>query len=881
MLRHVFAALLAGCLCVSCVRVGYVDIIEHGGHADQGGDSYDGGDSPDADETPSVEVPLPGDHVQGDVVVPFVVRDSQSRIFTATLEYSMDETTWRVATATSASPTTAGISSSPAGDRHSFVWSSLADLGPADRSRVVLRVRISGPNGAGGEGRSPAVAVWNQMRVCVGTDHTCANTVDGRVLCFGYDGTGALGDGPADSSSKIVAVTGIADAMAVAAGESSFLQTFSCALSRDGRVRCWGGNERGQLGDGSNISRDAPVLVSEVGDAVDLTVGYGFACVLRTTGGVACWGRNDRGQLGNAGSADSNVPVDVLGIAGAMKVVASPRTAAGGTPSLGHTCALLAGGDLWCWGSNDEGELGNDDQATFTSPVQVEGIGAARDVGVGPIHTCVLLDDGSVSCWGSSAGSALGDGQYVGRTTAAPVVGVSGAERLFTGGFFSCALASGALTCWGLSDENQMLDSSLLDGRTAKLVTPPEPAEQVSSNSETVCMLSQRGKLYCWGQNMRGEKGTGGTETHTLPVSSVLAGSVSQLALAQGQACALDGGTVSCWGAGLYGALGDGTRLARASAKPVSGLSGATTVSVGANSTGALAYFACAVTTAGSVQCWGNGDAGRLGNNAAQDSPTPVPVSGLTGVTAIDLGGTFACARRSDGSVWCWGQNAAGLGDGTSTQSLVPVQVSGITTATDVKAGASCACALTGDHHVWCWGQGSRGQLGNGVMASSAVPVEVSGLTDATAIDVGSTFGYDHACALRSGNTVVCWGSNLYGALGSGTWADSSLPVSAAGLTSVTSIALGLQFSCALRGDGSVWCWGYGDGGALGNGSSSSSASAGPVTGIATAQAIFAGGDGACAKLASGNFVCWGNNHYSALPIGEDTFSPVQVSGLP
>lgn len=343
---------------------------------------------------------------------------------------------------------------------------------------------------------------------------------------------------------------------------------------------------------------------------------------------------------------------------------------------------------------------------------------------------------------------------------------------------------------------------------------------------------------------------------------------------------------VYAWGRGPLGTTA-GVNSSPVPARVV-GLSGVRAVA-GGNGTG------YALLADGTVRAWGENSFGQLGNGWAgggfyTGSTVPVPVPGLTGVTAIAAGGGSAYALRTDGSVWAWGDNSSGqLGNGTYIPSDVPVRVSGLTDVVAIAAGTiPNGYALRADGTVWAWGFGF-GALGDGTYnPSSNVPVRVSGLTGVTAISGGSQGGY----AVRDDGTVWSWGYNGLGALGNGQPCVPNepcvalTPVQVSGLTGVTSVAGGWENGFALRSDGTVWGWGANSYGQLGTGED-----CGPndcvtrtpvqVSTIAGATRIASRDYGAYALRSDGTVWSWGTNWDGALGTGsmaaEYSVVPVQA----
>jgi alpha-tubulin suppressor-like RCC1 family protein len=249
-------------------------------------------------------------------------------------------------------------------------------------------------------------------QVSVGDSHTCALLITGGVRCWGDNRFGQLGDGTTTDKHTPVDVSGLTSGVA----QVSTSDSHTCALLTTGGVKCWGRNLSGELGDGTTINEYTPVDVSGLTSGVaQVDAGEENTCALTTSGGVKCWGRNDKGELGDGTTTDSHTPVDVSGLTSGVAQVSAGYM---------HTCALTTSGGVKCWGENFAGRLGDGTTTDSHTPVDVSGL--TRDVAqvsVGGGHTCVLFTIGGVKCWGYNGYGALGDGTTTDRYTPVNVKG--------------------------------------------------------------------------------------------------------------------------------------------------------------------------------------------------------------------------------------------------------------------------------------------------------------------------------------------------------------------------------------------------------------------------------------------------------------------------
>jgi alpha-tubulin suppressor-like RCC1 family protein len=357
-------------------------------------------------------------------------------------------------------------------------------------------------------------------------------------------------------------------------------------------------------------------------------------------------------------------------------------------------------------------------------------------------------------------------------------------------------------------------------------------------------------------------------------------GRISAMTANGAHTCILtNSGKIKCWGRNDVGELGNGTVSSGSTAKDVVGLlDPIKKVTAGFNHT-------CAVTDLGTVKCWGQNNYNVLGNTSISGfSATPMDVLNLNSLAKnIDTATTHTCILTNSRDVKCWGfGNYGALGNSNGTTSLTPVDVAGLgENVQKVATGDHHSCALTDYGGVKCWGFNIDGQIGDGSRSNRLSPVDVSGL-NASVKEVEA--GHWHTCALTNSGGVKCWGFNGYGELGDGTFFTRDTPVDVLGLTSgIQAIALSYSHTCALTTLGQVKCWGYNNSGQVGSGDKLNTPIPTLVGGLeGPAKAIAAGSNHTCALLISDKVQCWGNNFLGQLGNGDgiNSLTPVSVLNL-
>ena len=342
-------------------------------------------------------------------------------------------------------------------------------------------------------------------------------------------------------------------------------------------------------------------------------------------------------------------------------------------------------------------------------------------------------------------------------------------------GDHTCAVTTvGASYCWGFNSAGQLGDGTTDRKSTPVLVIMPAGVRfaAVSAGGDHTCGVTPGGTAYCWGWNQDGQLGDGTRVDRRTPVPVAAPAGVGFAAVSLGgwHTCGVTlGGTAYCWGHNAYGQLGDGTDTSRTIPVAVSVPAGLSFAAVSAGF-----YHTCGLATTRAAYCWAVATA-----DSAARAPTPVATPEGVSFVAVSTGGVHACGLTAAGSAYCWGDNNYGkLGDGTTTSSATPVPVAapvGVTFA-QLSAGGEHTCGRTDAGAVYCWGQNGSGQLGDGTIPfNRTTPTAVAAPQGVVFAHVSA--GWNHTCAMTAAGAGYCWGSNVGGELGDGTFVTSPVPV--------------------------------------------------------------------------------------------------------
>ena len=337
-----------------------------------------------------------------------------------------------------------------------------------------------------------------------------------------------------------------------------------------------------------------------------------------------------------------------------------------------HGCGVRADNSGWCWGGNDDGQVGIGNRSKENFPVEILGSISWSHIEAGHVHSCGIALNKKVYCWGNGENGEIGNGNTV--------------------------------------DQLQPVAISSTDNFT-----------DITIGNSFACGIKTDDSLWCWGDNYAGKLGNGDNTDRSNPTE--VSGSSSWKSISGGSGhhtCGIKtDDSLWCWGSGYSGQLGNNdTGSSYSTPQAVSGGDTWSQVSAGRRHT-------CGIKSDGTAWCWGEGDEGKLGNNdPSSNYPTPQAVSG--GGTWIDIKAALShtCGIKSDGTAWCWGDGGAGyLGTGNNTDQSVPTAVVGGYTWKDISGRGSTTIGLQTDGSAWGWGYGGR--LGAYPTGSTSVPIKV------------------------------------------------------------------------------------------------------------------------------------------------------------
>jgi alpha-tubulin suppressor-like RCC1 family protein len=597
--------------------------------------------------------------------------------------------------------------------------------------------------------------------LAVGYRYSCAALTNGQVACWGrLDGDPHE---PNRGPAPLELMPGLADVVDVAVGHRH-----GCAVTRAGAVWCWGANRSGEVGDGTEELRRAPVDIG-LGDVAAIAAHRRQTCALHRDGAVSCWG-----DLSDESVLRRSRPFPVRWIEDAVEVAIGER------PCVRHGDGKV---ECWSWVALD-GE-------PFSTPAEVLGLTGPVRLALGPRRGCALEDGGRVVCW-----------DWPATASATPIPGyplaeVDAAVELSVADAHTCARLApdGEIVCWGDNDRGQLGDGLPRVADRPRRVAGLADIVELSAGPSRTCARASDGALRCWGEKL--------LPTPSLPVRAEARGWSGTPAVLDG---AGDIDEIDATDVGLCTRRGD--RLVCLDAADVPGdITGVRDLDL------PLTHgFGCWAAVDGRVACWGYRGWSHC-SGAPDECRRPHDIAGAAAIRRVALGDRHGCGVDDQGAVWCWGHPP-----GETGRSLVmtdqALRVDAPAAMVGVAAGVSHTCAWTAAGELSCWGTNVRGELGDGTTTPRDRPTRVALPGPVATVAAGSHF----TCALLTDGRAHCWGAGTQGQLGDGTRRDRPTPAPVDGLADLADLTAGLAHACARTRTGDVWCWGQGASGQLGQG---------------------------------------------------------------
>ncbi len=340
-----------------------------------------------------------------------------------------------------------------------------------------------------------------------GYHFTCGLTTDHRAYCWGFNDTGALGDGTHTHRHTPTAVAGGLSFRQISAGAIS-----ACGVTMDFRAFCWGANDNGLLGDGTTTYRTTPVAVAGGHRFRQVETNWKHTCgVSYPDDRVYCWGENLDGELGDGTRTRRLKPTLVA------STLRFRRVSAGWS----HSCGVTADDRMFCWGLNSLGQIG--DSSTAARRLKPARVGRTRDwhdVDAGGFHTCAVTTADRAYCWGNGTKGELGTGQQAVSFWPRAVAGGLRFHRVSAGYTHTCGESTGDRSyCWGDGSLGQSGAGFIVDNPLTPIaVVGGHAFKQVSTGSTHTCGRTIAGVAYCWGYNAYGQLGDGTIIDRLAPV---------------------------------------------------------------------------------------------------------------------------------------------------------------------------------------------------------------------------------------------------------------------------------------------------------------------------------------------------------------------------
>ena len=673
---------------------------------------------------------------------------------------------------------------------------------------------------------------------------------------------------------------------------------YSLAINNFGVIWGWGYNLQGQLGNNETTSQNTPVSILKYDKRIDLLTetysidkifcsieaGGGFSLGLDKYGKVWGWGYDNDGQLGNNENGFGNNKLTPVSICGYNKTFC--KISAGSYHSLG----IDKYGKVWGWGSNYDGQLGNNSNTNEYTPVSICNYQSFCSIYAGHNFSLGLDNYGMVWSWGDKYDGELGNNDdFNCQSVPVQVCGNHTFCKIDTGRHFSLGIDyKGQVWGWGSNDYGQLGSNNIVYYCTPVSITYDMP----DNHNRTFCSISagefhslgidNHNMVWSWGYNWAGQLGDNTLIDRCTPVLIYGNRTFCSISAGYDYSLAIDNHNI-VWGWGYYGGgrLGSNNNTTN-QCTPVTiyGNKKFCKISTSDHSLG--------IDNRGIAWGWGYNYGGQLGINNTTDQCTPVSVLAFNTNVFCSIsagkqyweGGNHSLALDKYGMTWCWGENNKGqLGNNSSTNECTPVSIcGGNKTFCQISSGGFHSLGIDNHGKAWGWGYNFQAQLGNNSNSDEWTPVSIFGNHTYYSISAGQF----HSLGIDKYGKVWGWGYNYFGQLGINDWGGcENIPVPICGCNKTfCKISAGGMYSLGIDKYGKVWGWGYNYFGQLGNNDIMSQITPVSVYGNHTFCSIFAGINHSLGVDNHNNVWGWGYNDSGELGDYSITFrcTPVMIS---
>jgi alpha-tubulin suppressor-like RCC1 family protein len=645
--------------------------------------------------------------------------------------------------------------------------------------------------------------------ISTGEKYTTFNN-NGQIWSWGRNLEGQLGNNSTINQSTPVSIFGLRTFCSISSGIKH-----SLGIDYKGQVWGWGYGKQGQLGNNTLIEYSC-TPISVQGDKktfCSIKGGDNYTISLDNHGQIWGWGYNVKGQIGDNSTTDQSTPVSVYGV---RKTFCSIGNCYSTSFGIDYT------GQVWGWGNNYNGEIGNNDSGDVYTPISIKGNKKTFCKIIGGQYHSISIDyTGQVWGWGYNIFGQIGNDSTNQERTP---VSIYGEKKTF------CSITAsklhslgidykGQIWGWGYNNEGQLGNNSTVSERTPVSVHIGNKTFcSISTGPSHSIAIDKNGEVWGWGSNYDGQLGIYNLTYFSIPTFITNRKKTKLIATAGWSSFYIKDGQIWGWGNNYSGTLGNNSTVNKSTPISIQG-----NQKTFCNITAAW-YNTNAIDFNGQVWSWGSNSIGGLGNNSTINESTPVSIYGrkktfCSITTNKNKGDNYIISLEYTGQMWSWGSNSVGgLGNNSTINESTPVSIHGNKkTFCAIGNGDQHTIAIEYTGQMWSWGYNNTGQLGNNSTNNELTPVSIYGNKKTFCKINGGDF---HTIGVDYTGQVWSWGNNNTGGLGNNSTNNELTPVSIHGnKKTFCKINGGNSYTIGIDYKGQIWGWGYNNEGQLGNNS--------------------------------------------------------------